>query len=166
MNYLVIFDLDQTMVDTRSLESLRRSRNWSMVYSSFDQTVLFDGIRHLIDRLDEVGINKAIVTSSPSVYASRLLEFHGLSFNNIVGYHDTYRRKPSPDPVLKAIENSQIRGDLKVLGLGDNLNDLRAYYSARITPVACLWGWSEEVDPPEICPRLENPMQLFEILEV
>jgi len=135
----IILDFDQTIADTSALEPLRRSRNWASVYAAFDQMCIYPGIIDLIDQSRRHGYKVAVVTNSPRKYCELALAHLKINVDAIVGYHDTSRRKPYPDPILLALKLTGGTASHSI-GLGDTAHDLAAYKAAGITSVACLWG--------------------------
>ncbi|MCC9138930.1 HAD family hydrolase [Pontibacter silvestris] len=135
----LIFDFDQTIADTSALEPLRRARNWSSVYASLHRIKIYPGMLDLLEKGRSKGYRIAVVTNSPRKYCELALSSLGIKADAVVGYHDTSRRKPNPDPVLLALK---LAGGTpsESFGLGDTVNDLAAYKAAGVTPVACLWG--------------------------
>ena len=121
----VIFDLDQTLVDTHELESFRDKRMWNYVYRALDRTYVYPKIYELIDYLKNEGIKISVVTSSKKEYAVRLLRHHGLEVDVLVAYSDTRYHKPSPDPMLKALSLMSMGAD-EVINVGDRENDVIA----------------------------------------
>ena len=59
----VIFDLDQTLVESLVATQDRRSRNWNTVYSKIPQFKVYDEIIRVLKFLDEKNIPVCIVTS-------------------------------------------------------------------------------------------------------
>ena len=97
-----IFDLDNTLVNTEALRKYRDNRDWKYVYSNIDLTIVD---QNTYDILNESKNGKiVVVTSSPSSYASKVLNFHKISYDKLIGYHDVSRRKPDPEGYLLAIE--------------------------------------------------------------
>src|SRR5689334_18674080 len=93
--WAVVFDLDETLVITSALESLRRSRRWKDVYAAFDQTRLPWGTQRFLERISE-NAQLGVVTKAPRFYAERLLVHHAIQMPVIVAYHDVKRVKPDP----------------------------------------------------------------------
>jgi HAD superfamily hydrolase (TIGR01549 family) len=135
----VIFDLDQTIIDSSIAEKERSNRQWSEVYSLIPYFKLYEGIRELMSELVLNDFKIAIVTSSPGVYTDKVLEHFKISYNTKVCYHDVLRRKPYADQYLKAIN---ILGLLPsdTFALGDRSIDIEAAHNARIQSCACYWG--------------------------
>jgi HAD superfamily hydrolase (TIGR01509 family) len=68
------------------------------------QEILKPGVRELLDLLDELGLPRAVATSSVRPTVERHLQKHGLAnrFHGIAAHGDYDRHKPHPDPFLKA----------------------------------------------------------------
>lgn len=139
----VIFDLDQTIVDSSTSEIYRNSRQWSKVYDLIPQFTLFNGIKELISELKSKRYKIAIVTTSPSIYTERVLNHFDISYNMKVCYHDVAKRKPFPDQYNKVIEELQLTSALTYT-LGDRSIDIEAAHRANIISCACYWGTNEK----------------------
>ncbi|MBN9087528.1 MAG: HAD family phosphatase [Reyranella sp.] len=70
------------------------------------QEILKPGVRELLDLLDELGLPRAVATSSVRPTVERHLHKHGLAdrFHGIAAQGDYEHHKPHPDPFLKAAE--------------------------------------------------------------
>jgi HAD superfamily hydrolase (TIGR01509 family) len=70
------------------------------------QDILKPGVLELLDLLDELGLPRAVATSSMRPTVERHLDKHGLAgrFHGIAAQGDYGRHKPHPDPFLKAAE--------------------------------------------------------------
>jgi HAD superfamily hydrolase (TIGR01509 family) len=70
------------------------------------QEILKPGVLELLDLLDELGLPRAVATSSSRPTVERHLLRHGLAdrFAGIAAHGDYDRHKPHPDPFLKAAE--------------------------------------------------------------
>ena len=129
----VIFDLDQTLVNTNSLEAMRARREWGAIHALIEKGNVqpFDGINALIKRMETNGMKYIIVTSSPRSYCERIVKYFHWSPLKLVCYYDTELRKPHPDPILKALE--YFDRDSQVVSLGDQENDIIASNTAGVT---------------------------------
>ena len=94
------------------------------------------GVVELLDVLDELGLPRAIATSSPRDHVERHLAHHGLSsrFDAVVARGDYARGKPNPDPFLKAAEALQAKPS-HCLALEDSHNGIRAAHAAGMMTV-------------------------------
>lgn len=136
---LIIFDLDQTLVDTSALESLRRERLWLSVYREIPKTICYESLNESIVTLRDKNIKVAIFTSSPKAYAQRVLAYHNLEYDLLLGYHDVRNRKPSAEGFLMILDHFSIEPK-KAISFGDQGTDILASKKADIDSVACLWG--------------------------
>lgn len=136
---VIIFDFDQTMVDTSSLEHLRRTRNWSAVHQGMRALEPYEGITNLLESLVAAGQKIAIVTTSPRAVPQRYSDSRKWPVDCIIGFHDTPRRKPYPDSLLLALE----RCGEEAVGsyhIGDRAQDTEAARAAGIVAIGAGWG--------------------------
>ena len=61
----IIFDLDQTLVDSRHIEHLRRSRQWSIVYQKIPTILAYDGINEVLSVTRDNGIKLQELGDNP-----------------------------------------------------------------------------------------------------
>ena len=92
--WAVLFDLDETLVLSAALESLRRAGDWPKVYAAFGMTTLPPGTVEALGSLNESKHTLGVVTKSPRTYAERLIRHHALGIPVLVAYHDVKLRKP------------------------------------------------------------------------
>jgi HAD superfamily hydrolase (TIGR01509 family) len=95
------------------------------------RSLLKPGVLELLDLLDELGLPRAIATSSSRATVERHLETHKLSgrFHYIVAHGDYERHKPDPEPYLKAAEGLAVLPSL-CLALEDSHHGVRSASSA------------------------------------
>jgi len=151
-----LFDLDQTIVDTRKLESLRQKRNWRAVYRMIPSSVkVYPFIYDIFGYLKSKEIPVGIVTSSPSSYCYRILTAFGFNVDVVVGYHDSPLKKPHPQPLELALQKIGASKNNSFYA-GDGIEDMMSAKRAGIMAIACLWGSSirekalEEIRPDYI----------------
>lgn len=162
---MVIFDLDQTLVDSRIAESMRQSRKWSKVYELIPQFSVYENISTLLEGLNDNDIATAIVTSSPASYGSRVVNYWSLGIRNLVAYHDTARRKPYPDPIFLAMERANVEPQ-QTFHIGDLASDTIAAKNAGVVSIGALWGTADPdklIDSnPDFC--FETVLELHQFL--
>lgn len=139
----VIFDLDQTIVDSTIAAKLRKEKNWSRVYSLIPKFAIYDGIKGVFDFLDKSGIQMVVVSTSPRPYCDRVVESINMNCKYIVSYHDAKPIKPHAAPMLKALELLKMK-PAQAISIGDRAIDIQSSRGAGITSVGCLWGSEEE----------------------
>jgi len=138
----VLFDLDDTLVDTRVLASTRKSRQWRDCSRRFHETVCFEGVVDSLTALRRQGVRVGIVTKSPdAVYAIPLLRHHGLTVDTVVGYHQVGGLlKPHPRGALVALERLGLAPP-EAIGVGDDGPDHGCFASAGLA--GGVWGGLE-----------------------
>ncbi|MGK7870097.1 HAD family hydrolase [Falsiroseomonas sp. E2-1-a20] len=94
------------------------------------------GVVALLDRLDALGLPRAIATSSAHATAAHHLAAHGLAgrFHHIVAQGDYARGKPAPDPYLLAAARLGVAPAL-CLALEDSHNGVRSAAAAGMMTV-------------------------------
>jgi HAD superfamily hydrolase (TIGR01662 family) len=152
----IVFDLDQTLVNSNCVAKYRDARNWVVVKQKLGEISAFEGIKDLIFDLHLNKIVTVVVTSSPSWYCNSILSQNKLQFDKPpVCYHDTLRKKPHPDPILEALNRLNIEPK-NALAIGDDRKDTIAAKNAGVFSVGSAWGCSdlEELEkslPNKIC---------------
>lgn len=140
MRWALLLDLDGTLVWTNMIEHLRSQRAWSQVYRSFSLTELPPGTHDFV-RKAKMLCRVGVVTTSPRAYAERLLKHHGVDLPVFVAYHDVTRRKPDPEPILKAAEKARV-SLAHCICVGDLIDDIAAAVRAGGVPVGLSWDLS------------------------
>jgi len=136
---MIIFDLDQTLIDSQCVENYRNNGKWEKVYNNINEIKTYDGINELINIIYENKTPISIVTSSPESYSKRIVLLNKWPIKNIVSYHDTNKHKPFPDPILLAINNESIKTK-QIYYIGDHENDIIAAKAAGVKSIAATWG--------------------------
>jgi phosphoglycolate phosphatase-like HAD superfamily hydrolase len=161
----IIFDLDQTLVDSNVAKTYRDKGQWGKVYDLIPSFIVYDGIISLIEELLSLNIPVCIVTSSPSSYCSKILNHHSIEIVNRVCFHDAKPKKPHPAPILKGIEHLGVDKN-KIISIGDDPNDIIASKAAGVFSVAATWGSLQKdalllQEPNAICNSVEELRQLI-----
>jgi HAD superfamily hydrolase (TIGR01549 family) len=147
--WAVVFDLDETLVLTSALESLRKTRRWQEVYAAFDHTRLPRGTHRFLEKLSEKTL-LGVVTKAPRSYAEKLLAHHNIQMPVIVAYHDVRRVKPDPEALLLASKRLGIAPS-RCVYVGDDRSDVQAARSAGFAPVGVCWGDPIDIGVEPIC---------------
>jgi pyrophosphatase PpaX len=94
-----------------------------------------------IARLHDRGYPLGVVTSKASAIAARSLSHVGLAryLDVVVGYDETQRHKPHPEPVLEGLRRLGAQADRAVY-VGDSPHDIHAGNAAGVVTVAATWG--------------------------
>ena len=134
----VIFDLDMTLVDTSKLKDMRSVGDWPRVYHSLSETRLYPGALAFVRALQK-DCKCGVVTSSPRIYAERLIEHHNLRLTVLAAYHDTALHKPNSDPIALGIKKLGLTPD-EVVSIGDEPGDIIASKAAGASSIGVTWG--------------------------
>jgi phosphoglycolate phosphatase/pyrophosphatase PpaX len=135
----VIFDLDQTLVDTSTLAQLRDARQWSAIYPLIKNLAITDAINRTIEYLNQKQVKIIVVTTSPSTYCSRIIQHCGWKIDGQICYHDVSKRKPDPEAFAKAIKDYDLDVS-KTVSIGDRDIDIKASNAINLPSIACTWG--------------------------
>lgn len=156
----IIFDLDQTLVDTKSVLKYREDRNWGKAIRNLYQTKVFPDVKEMLLNLSEKHIKYGVVTSSPRKYAEAVISHHNLCIQVLVAYQDTGKHKPLPDPILKGIKELGLNNK-NVLTVGDVELDIIAGKSAGAITALC--GWAKNDNDCKVLPDFifNKPSELF-----
>lgn len=161
----LIFDLDQTIIDSFIAETLRNQRNWSAVYKLIPSFKLYDGIDEIMSFLRVKKLRACIVTTSPSTYANKVISHFNFPCEFIIGYYESTRKKPYPDPMNLAVSRFNLEKS-DVLSFGDRAIDIQSSNAAGIKSVACTWGTNELnlllLSKPSIV--ISNPIQIKDLI--
>jgi HAD superfamily hydrolase (TIGR01509 family) len=140
----IIFDLDQTLLDSEIAEMHRKSGNWRIVYSLIPRFHCYGGLLEELIKLRAKGVKMAIVTNSPRIYTEKVISYFQIPCDTYVCYHDTIRRKPFPDPFLLAKGKLGLSND-RIYSFGDRAADIIGSKRAGLYSCACYWGSNEKV---------------------
>ncbi len=87
-----------------------------------------------------------IVTTKTTEYTIPLLEHLGIMhyFETVIGRQEVENPKPHPEPVLKCLENMNLKPHKKIFIIGDTKLDIIAGNEAGISNVAVLCGYGKK----------------------
>jgi HAD superfamily hydrolase (TIGR01549 family) len=163
----LLFDLDQTIIDSSSAEKYRKSGQWSTVYALISQFKLYPGVIEAIEFAKKNGLKICIVTSSPSTYCQKVLDHWKIPYDQKVCYHDTSKRKPYPDPLERGMQLIECAETKNAISFGDRAVDIQASKAAKVMSVGCTWGSTEVNELRSAIPDMiiESPTELIPIIK-
>jgi pyrophosphatase PpaX len=129
----------------------------------------FDDFLDVLPRLREEGRRLGIVTAKRHRTVQLALDrFPELAeqFDVVVGYEDTERHKPAPDPVVAALEKLAAQPD-EAAYVGDSPFDVQAARAAGVFAVAVGWGGihpDERLLEEEPDAFVREPAELLDVL--
>ena len=110
-------------------------------------TVAYPGVRETLMQLQARGLVLAVVTNKPLAATQEILVALDLArfFAAVVGGDSAPRRKPHPDPIIKALADAGLKAD-EAMMVGDNYHDIEAAYAAGVEAIIVTYGYSHK--PP------------------
>lgn len=129
-------------------------------------TKVFDGVPYVLEKLKGMGLYLGIVTNKMEVLTKKILQKLDIAhyFDIVIG-GDTYsEKKPSPLPILKAMEFFKESPD-KTLMVGDTETDLIAGKKANVKTALASWGYvGQNGTIPDY--YLRAPIELVELVKL
>ncbi|MDO4223178.1 MAG: phosphoglycolate phosphatase [Acinetobacter sp.] len=115
------------------------------------ETVLYYGVTRFLNECQLQGKKMAIVTNKPYVATENLLKALNLFdiFDVVIGGDSLAERKPSPLPLLHAVEQLGATPETTLM-IGDSRNDVEAARAAGIDCVMLSYGYNHG-EPLEQC---------------
>ena len=117
----IIFDLDNTLLQTDHLERYRDERRAVKDKSLLTEKQIIIEPKTL-STLRTYGIKVGIVTRSPEAYAKSVLEAYNFPYDVLITRKDTFRTKPFPDPMLQCAKKLGVDPQY-VITIGDEKVD-------------------------------------------
>ena len=131
-------------------------------------SVLFEGIDHLLDQLDSASLPWGIVTNKSERFTNPLTDLMGLrqrAVSTVSGDTTSYS-KPHPEPILHAARAANIDPSSSVY-VGDDIRDIMAGKAAGMKTIAAAYGYCGCEEPPEAWGAdylVRHPKELLEII--
>jgi phosphoglycolate phosphatase len=131
-------------------------------------SVLFEGVSDLLNRLDEAKLPWGIVTNKSERFTNPLTELMGLSQRAVstVSGDTTPHSKPHPEPILHAARLANVDPSRSIY-VGDDIRDIVAGKAAGMKTIAAAYGYCGCEEPPEAWGAdylVYHPRELLEII--
>jgi phosphoglycolate phosphatase len=131
-------------------------------------SVLFEGVSDLLNRLDEAKLPWGIVTNKSERFTNPLTELMGLSQRAVstVSGDTTPYSKPHPEPILHAARLANV-DPARSIYVGDDIRDIVAGKAAGMKTIAAAYGYCGCEEPPEAWGAdylVYHPRELLEII--
>ncbi|MFU5406876.1 HAD-IA family hydrolase [Pseudomonas aeruginosa] len=141
---VALFDLDNTLAHTESLEEIRNLGQYEkLTPERLNKIRPYPKTINLIKKLHEKGVKIGVVTNAGRNYAIPVLKHLDIPHIDVtVTYSDVGAAgmKPSPNGILLALEKLGIEPSQDVIYIGDDYVDIVAAYRAGVKPVIPSWG--------------------------
>ena len=108
------------------------------------KTVIFDGLKEVLDRLKSEGYRFVIVSNKPDFAAKTVANaLYGEGyFDRVIGQKEGSALKPNPGEVLAVMQELGARGEDCVY-VGDTDTDMRTGKNASLYTIGVLWGFRD-----------------------
>ena len=108
----------------------------------------FPYVRGVFNWVRKRKIKIGIVTTKTSLQSRITLKYYKLPYDVIIGNDNVKRRKPHPEPVLKACRKLKVKPE-DCIFFGDHPFDMQAAKAAGCTAVGVLAGWGNRTNLKE-----------------
>ncbi|MEC9492409.1 HAD family hydrolase [Flexistipes sp.] len=129
-----------------------------------NKTKLFDGIPELLKELRNKEINSVVISNKSSALTEKIIKYFHMDkiINEWYGGDSFKTKKPSPEPVLKALEKYKIEKEHAIM-IGDNHTDILSGAAADIKTCFCSYGYgSKASSKPDY--YADKPKELIKII--
>ncbi|QXK91737.1 HAD-IA family hydrolase [Neoehrlichia mikurensis] len=119
-------------------------KEWSILYeqilnkSQIEHKIqLNENVLEMLELLHQKSISMAIVSNKNGYYLRRDVYDLNLTkyFKSIIGANDTPENKPSPKPILAALEILNLPPTKKIFVIGDSISDVESAKNANCLPI-------------------------------
>lgn len=158
-------------------ENMRNEKEIERVHTQFaerysenylSKTAPYDGIKDLLDGLDERGIKYSVASNKTDIFTCEIIDklFKNNSFDKVIGKRPENPTKPNPKIIYDILEGKNL-SQLEVLFVGDSGIDIETGHNAKLKAVGCLWGFRDknELEKAGADFIISHPSELFEIID-
>jgi HAD superfamily hydrolase (TIGR01549 family) len=141
----IIFDLDETLLDTSMLRDDRANRRWRQLAGRLDEVETYSDDKSRVQaadlpaRVKDMGFQIGVLTHSPRWYAQRLLSAFGIPYDALITGSDGYAPKPDPSS-LRAIADELGVPIEDCIMVGDDASDIGAAQNAGVVSIGVAWS--------------------------
>jgi phosphoglycolate phosphatase len=127
-----------------------------------DYTVLYPGVRDVLDRFHDAGIKMAILTNKPVRFSQSIIDGLGLTahFLRVYGGNSFEQKKPHPVGIESLMAEYGASRE-KTMMVGDSSVDVQTARNAQVTVCGVTWGFQPETFaecPPDFL--IDKPEEL------
>jgi len=131
-------------------------------------TRLFDGIRELIEEIEQRNLPWGIVTNKPHRYTLPLMQALKLDTRAacLISGDSYANAKPHPEPMLKACEIIGVP-PRHCLYLGDDVRDIQAANAANMRGIIARYGYisaDAQLEKWQAHAKIDHPMELLSLM--
>ncbi|HET9321030.1 MAG TPA: HAD-IA family hydrolase [Bryobacteraceae bacterium] len=110
-----------------------------------DNTVLYPGMREVLDQFRSAGITMAVLTNKPVRFSQGIVDGLGLGahFRRVYGGNSFEQKKPHPVGI-ETLMNEAGAAREETLMVGDSSVDVQTARNARVTACGVTWGFQPD----------------------
>jgi|SRR5579872_905930 len=146
-------------------EDVQRALGYFLEYyrdHMLENTVLYPGLREVLDQMLAAGITMAVLTNKPVRFSQAIVDGLGLGshFRRVYGGNSFEKKKPNPVGI-ETLMTEFNTGHEKTLMVGDSSVDVQTARNAKVGACGVTWGFQPETfasDPPDFL--IDRPEQL------
>jgi phosphoglycolate phosphatase len=129
-----------------------------------DKTILYPGVSVTLSSLQQHGYLLAVISNKNEDLCRKLLSILGVEscFSLVLGGDSLPERKPSPLPLLTAMERLHVAPSETVM-VGDSINDIAAGAAAGVKTIGCRYGYGDHVELKDADMCISNLGELLQI---
>jgi HAD superfamily hydrolase (TIGR01549 family) len=143
----IVFDLDETLLDTSLLREDRANRRWGRLGERLDEVVAYSDDDSTLQAADlaahvkALGFRVGVLTHAPRWYAERLLDAFEIPYDALITGSDGYPQKPDPTSLIAIARELDVPATECVM-VGDDAADIGAGQNAGALTVGVAWSRS------------------------
>jgi phosphoglycolate phosphatase len=110
-----------------------------------DNTVLYPGVREVLDQFRSAGLIMAVLTNKPVRFSQGIVDGLGLGahFRRVYGGNSFEQKKPHPVGI-ETLMNEAGAARQETLMVGDSSVDVQTARNARVTACGVTWGFQPD----------------------
>lgn len=136
--------------------------------SGLQTSVVYDGVRELLNKLQKDGFVLAVATSKPIRFTSQIIDLLGLDkyFAFVGGASSDNSRESKSDVINHVLSNLGIENKSEVLMIGDRLYDIVGAKKSGLDSACIMWGYGnrKEFEKYESDYILDTPRDVYDFL--
>ena len=167
MKAAVLFDLDDTLVDSDNLRAYRDNERWSELSPDVLASVkLFNGVADLLTSLKYLDCGIAIVTTSPKWYAEALIKLLAIPCDALVAAKDVEWGKPQKDPSELALKLMGHNNSATAFVVGDRCIDIASGEPVCDWTIGATWAAKNQRELILSYPKVlaNSPSEVFQVV--
>lgn len=163
---LIIFDLDQTLVNILSTEEKIINVESKNISFKIPLMSVYDGIYEVLSYLKENQVRISIISDIYGVYVKKILDYFKIEPDFLISYHDVIKRKPDPESINTTLRYFKQIDRNQVLYVGDKSIDIITARNAKVISVGAFWGNEDNIEltnsKPDYC--IKSPLDLITVI--